>query len=660
MSFGIPVRNGLAVGLKASTTLSSGPSGLQAALSLNFLSGSLDSRVTFTRGSTATFVGSNGLIQTAAINTPRFDYDPVTLAPKGLLIEEQRTNLVTYSEQFDNAAWTKNGATISANAATSPDGTANADKLVEDTSTGAHRVWQAPTTTAAAHTFVVYLKPAERTFAMLYAGVPNVGVMVNLTTGATNSVSGINAPTSVVITAAGNGWFRCAMTFTATAAGNSVFVYAANSSTSYTYTGDGTSGIYLYGAQLEAGAFATSYIPTVASTVTRSADVATMTGTNFSSWYNATQGTLVVSVSQPTIFASSRTASALSYSGTGSRVGVYRQSAGPINGFVTPGAGAIASGLNATANTVWNGAVAYDATSAYVSVNGSTVATGSQTASLSLFDNLGIGGYSSGNENFCGHIRTVTYYNTRLPNLTLQALTTIPGTYTANYLVVAGGGGGGYFDNAGGGGAGGLLSGSTSIATGTTYVVSVGAGGAGTPNGSGSNGANSSALTLTAVGGGGGGGGAGAAGKNGGSGGGGSGSGFAGGTAVSGQGNAGGAGSGGQGGGGGGAGAAGILLTGGAGTASSITGTSVTYAGGGGGWSTGTGGAGGGGNAGSAGTANTGGGGGAGDTKAGGSGIVILSVPTASYSGTYTGTPTITTSGANTILTFTSSGSYTA
>ena len=91
--------------------------GLQPSLYLDLLAGTpLDSRVTFTRSTTATFIGSNGLIQIAAIDAPRFDYNPVTLAAKGLLTEEQRTNSVLYSEQFDNAAWTKVATTVSANA----------------------------------------------------------------------------------------------------------------------------------------------------------------------------------------------------------------------------------------------------------------------------------------------------------------------------------------------------------------------------------------------------------------------------------------------------------------------------------------------------------------------------------------------------------------
>ena len=273
-------------------------------------------------------------------------------------------------------------------------------------------------------------------------------------------------------------------------------------------------------------------------------------------------------------------------------------------------------------------------------------------------------------------------------------------TYTVSYLVIAGGGGGGGGDGAGGGGAGGYLTSTTTLTAGTSYTVTVGAGGAGGTGGgtysNGTVGSNSVFSSITASGGGYGGIGGNAttstAGGNGGSGGGGGGRGAqAGGTASSGQGSAGGTSASGdvggssRGAGGGGASAVGgngTALTvggnGGNGTASSITGSSVTYAGGGAGGgysdsSTGaaaTGGTGGGGNAvlggsGNAGTINTGGGGAGGSYNGnnggnGGSGIVILSVPTTNYSGTTTGSPTVTTSGSNTILKFTSSGTYTA
>jgi hypothetical protein len=259
------------------------------------------------------------------------------------------------------------------------------------------------------------------------------------------------------------------------------------------------------------------------------------------------------------------------------------------------------------------------------------------------------------------------------------------GAYSVQYLVVAGGGAGGATpgntNGGGGGGAGGVVTSSFSATSGTTYTVTVGAGGAS----AGSSGANSVLSGIaTAVAGGGGGLNPGNAGAAGGSGGGGAGNGGTGGSATVGQGNAGGSTStsNGAGGGGGllsagGAGGGGVGGAGGSNGNSTITGSTITFAGGGGGSGGttggpgGTGGAGGGGGAGAGGNiaasgssagANTGsGGGGGGDGGGlGGSGFVILAIPTVSYTGTFTGAPTVTTSGANTILRFNASGSYTA
>jgi hypothetical protein len=266
-------------------------------------------------------------------------------------------------------------------------------------------------------------------------------------------------------------------------------------------------------------------------------------------------------------------------------------------------------------------------------------------------------------------------------------------TYSISYLVVAGGGGGGGgTTGGGGGGAGGMLAASTTVTKGTAYNITVGGGGSGTnTNGvAGTSGTNSVLGALaTALGGGGGGGGNGAGVAGGSGGGAGRDAAASGGTGTAGQGNnggatpgtsyaagAGGGGSGAVGGGGspsgGGPTDAAPGGNGGGGSSSSITGTATTYAGGGGGSAYltpgGSGGSGGGGAGGSSvggtsASANLGGAGGGGRGASGGnggSGIVVLAIPTANYSGSYTGTPAVSVSGANTILQFTGSGSYTA
>lgn len=397
--------------------------GLGAALDLNFLAGApLDSRITFTRSTTATRVNASGLIESVAIDGPRFDYDPVTLAPKGLLIEEQRTNLLTYSEQLDNAAWTKDNATVTANATTAPDGTSSADKLTETATSGAHRAWRAPTTTAAAHTFTVYLKAAERSFALLYAGVTNVGIMFNLSTGATTAVAGMTAPTASSATAVGNGWYRCSMTFTATAAANSVFVYAATDAATYSYAGTAGSGLFIWGAQLEAGAFATSYIPTVASQVTRTADVATMTGTNFSSWYNANAGTFVFNGDSSTISGVNFILTA-SDGTNNNRFGFYRSGA-ILGGYVTT---ATVTQMDITASSVvvnvpFKSAVAATLNDGNFSFNGG-IGTTDTSISMPSPNQLGIGN-ANGSGFLNGHIQSIRYYPTRLTNQQLQVLST--------------------------------------------------------------------------------------------------------------------------------------------------------------------------------------------------------------------------------------------
>jgi hypothetical protein len=280
---------------------------------------------------------------------------------------------------------------------------------------------------------------------------------------------------------------------------------------------------------------------------------------------------------------------------------------------------------------------------------------------------------------------------------TAPSLTDNPPTYSIDYLVVAGGGaGGGAAENGGtpaaGGGAGGMKTGTDNLIIGNVYTITVGDGGAGqtgSTNVVGNNGSSSSisgtGLTTISTSGGGGGGGGPNNGSSGGSGGG-APSGSNAGTGVSGEGNNGGEDNSPAAGGGGGKGAVGQTApsstqsgAGGTGAASSITGSSVTYAGGGGGGgedsiSTGAGGSGGGGagggenNPGTSGTVNTGGGGGGGGpcngssytSTSGGKGVVILRMLTADYSGTTTGSPTVTTDGSYKVLKYTGTGSYTA
>ena len=394
-----------------------------ASLYLDFLTGApLDSRITFTRSTTATFVGSNGLIQSAAINEPRFDYDPVTLAAKGLLIEEQRANLLTYSEDFSNVIWTKTGSTVTSNATVSPDGLTTADKAVEDTSTGTHNVFNAGAGAAGAHTFSVWAKAAGRNW--IVVRIEGVDTYFNLSNG---TIGTIGAGITASIQAFSNSWYRCAVTKTLAGAVACTYRLATDNNVS-SYTGDGTSGVFLWGAQLEAGAFATSYIPTVASQVTRSADVATMTGTNFSSWYNQTEGTFVADGSLPTISVAFPNFYTVSTGLGTNRITQGTTSASPTLTVVSGGVMQVSlpSGFPPS-TTPFKVASSYKLDDFASCLSGGTVVTDTSGILPIGVDRIAIGTNATTTGAFAnGHIRQLAYFNTRLSDAQLQELTAPP------------------------------------------------------------------------------------------------------------------------------------------------------------------------------------------------------------------------------------------
>jgi hypothetical protein len=190
------------------------------------------------------------VLQSAANNVARFDHNPVTGESLGLLVEEQRTNLILRSEEFDNASWAKSAATITANTIVAPDGNLTGDKLVENTDTNVHWVSGNGTGAAGTYTMSAYVKAAERTWAYLIDNSTVTGrVFFNLATGTIGTITGTGSP-SGTITSVGNGWYRITMTITTT--GTPVCrIGAASADNTSSYTGDGYSGIYIWGAQLE-------------------------------------------------------------------------------------------------------------------------------------------------------------------------------------------------------------------------------------------------------------------------------------------------------------------------------------------------------------------------------------------------------------------------
>lgn len=239
-----------------------------AALDLNFASWkALGPLVTFTRGSVATYTDATVLIQTAGLHVPRFDHDPVTHLCRGLLMEEGRTNFASWSADLSNAAWNVTvGVTRVPNAEAAPDGTSAATKLTA-TASDAYVGQRTPSTAGGVWTFAVWLRAAVPTTLSIFLaelGGGNTAQVCHVTP----QWQRFSVTRTALLSAQIGGQIGGAATFSV---GEEVFAW---------------------GAQLEPGAFATSYIPTTTA-ATRAADVARIGGAAFSSWFNGAAGTFL-------------------------------------------------------------------------------------------------------------------------------------------------------------------------------------------------------------------------------------------------------------------------------------------------------------------------------------------------------------------------------
>ena len=292
--------------------------------------------VTFTRASNATYIDSAGTLQTAAVDVPRFDHNPTTGESLGLLVEEQRTNLLL------------NTATLST---------------------------QSVTVTAVAHTLSFYGS-------------------------GTVTLSGASTAGPAV----GTGAFPARTTLTFTPSAGTLTL---------TVTGSVTS------AQLEAGAFPTSYIPTTTAAATRSADVASITGTNFSSWYRQDEGTVLVNAINPAL---STTLFSASDGTTNNRIqadtGTNTRIARVVTGGITQASNSIAY----TFGTQQQFALSYVLNSINFA-NAGTLGTEDTSATIPTVNQLRIGVNPTGATALNGTISRLTYWPQRLPNSTLQSIT---------------------------------------------------------------------------------------------------------------------------------------------------------------------------------------------------------------------------------------------
>jgi hypothetical protein len=367
---------------------------------------------------------------TAPINAPRFDFNPTTGESLGLLIEQSSTNLGLYSQLFDNAYWVKTNATITPTSDIAPDGTQTAQLAVIPATTAVTTIYGNATSTSIPYTVTAYVKSYGLQYVnvgFIYSSGIYSATQFDITNGTiirTSSAS-YTSP-SATITAIGNGWYRCTHTCTVNTATiyhciNPSNVLWTSGEPRQSLTGNGYSGIYIWGAQLEALSFPTSYIATTSAQVTRGADVATMTGTNFSSWYNNQQGTIY---SESSLF------------NTSIFPGIYSLDDGTTNNALNSFGGTIinanaringsniftsASSTLSTTTAFYKQSFAYNNAS-YVSVfSGGTPVTQSSGLVPPNLNRLQIGLYNSAYLN--GRMKKFAYYPQAVTSAQLQALT---------------------------------------------------------------------------------------------------------------------------------------------------------------------------------------------------------------------------------------------
>ena len=387
-------------------------------LSINFArSQTLDPRITFTRTTSGTRVGPDGYIEVIPADQPRFDFDPVTGECLGLLVEEQRTNLITITTNNENglpitdfnypmSGFDENNTELDI----APDGNL---VLCKYDLAGTNGPFLSITSTASITAGVTY------TMSMWVKGGSSYSASFAWVNQTTNEVPN----TTISITPE---WRRYTFSFTP----------QFNSTSSRLQIFFSTQGndkiISVWGAQLEQGSFATSYIPRPSGQATRTADNASITGSNFTEWYNPSEGTLISQSTMPLdriIPGSFRSFAQIVKSSSYNSDSIFQY----INsGNSYPASEARVSNSNVfgitSGNTYFLGckiATAYAAANYAISSAGVAPVTNSYNGVPNDLDKLCIGNVNDNNSLGCvnGTISQLTYYPTRLPNAQLQTLT---------------------------------------------------------------------------------------------------------------------------------------------------------------------------------------------------------------------------------------------
>jgi hypothetical protein len=342
------------------------------------------------------------------------------------LLEPQRTNLALRSEEFENASWVKTASTITANTTISPSGIQNADTLIGNGTLSSHSVFQAVSLIGGANnTISVYAKKGTNNFLQIYGFSTGYGVNTWANFDLNNGVMGsVGSSATATITNVGNGWYRCTVTFVAVTTVVDAFIF--NLITSATAARGEVStlstSVFLWGAQLEAGAYATSYIPTTSASVTRNADVVSKTG--ISSLIGQTEGTIFYEFSVPIVEDITRVLS-VSGSSVSNRINIATYANTIIVRVDVGGVMQVSASAPMSVTNMNKIAFRYKANDFSLYVNGVNVITDTSgitfpAATLDRISNL----QPDGTFQYNGNIKAIALWKTGLTNAQLAALTT--------------------------------------------------------------------------------------------------------------------------------------------------------------------------------------------------------------------------------------------
>jgi hypothetical protein len=403
------------------------PSGYKASKVYSVLPTDGTGDFTFTRSGNATRVNSDGLIELVSTNVPRLNYpliDGVVSGCPSLLLEPSRINLALYSEQFDNPYWSNTRITINPNSTSTldPSGYNNSYLIVQDASdTNGGAFFRIFNFSAVIHTFSVFAKMDEVRYINL-AETAAVGTIRRTWFDIQSGVVGTtNAGHTAKIESYGNGWYRCSITFTATAGNFSILTYLSDADNSTIAAV--SKGSYLYGLQLEAGSYPTSYIPSlIGSQTTRSAETCNNAGDV--NTFNDSEGVLFAEISYPiTPVASGNKRIAISDTTSINRV-LFAEIGNTGFSTLITSSGSNSAYITADVNNLLSlkTAVKYKQNNFALWINGFEVGTDTSGNTPIGLSELAFDG-GDGTNNFYGNTKQIQYFNTALNDTDLETLT---------------------------------------------------------------------------------------------------------------------------------------------------------------------------------------------------------------------------------------------